>query len=476
MNKQNSNLNISEKTEQAVTAADALYQAVKKSYPNRPLFFLKLDELYMNLCVGARSYDKDFIFMVEKRWSDYLPEIIWTEELGKLVNQYQRNCRKWVWQIISDQYPFTAEQLNAIDAVLKIHQQLLEGMTYLEIKSEGNDYTCQELRQQVGTNGLGLSAFVKQLKYSDFDEQLKELRATYGKPLQIAQDTLMWMGIVSMQVQQNKQPNQDAIRKTIKDIWYDVMENKFNDCDIDMWTERFVVRIRKKWKLPCGLIHYPYNQLRDDAAKAKAKFQFCTAYTIACTKGRNIENITILNSTIELLKSSFKNTESLQNVNRPISHIINRYCNSADQKLIDTSVVEYFQLHYDFTEECFERMRRLDEDDIRNVENEIIRQKTRAAEDIALMYQEREDETLGKLLETLSNPIHGNVIGQMYLISNGEKENIPIEEIRRLLGNFFLLMQQKMIMPVWDNHSLYPGWSVRGKMVVKSIKREDERK
>ena len=226
MNKQNSNLNISEKTEQAVTAADALYQAVKKSYPNRPLFFLKLDELYMNLCVGARSYDKDFIFMVEKRWSDYLPEIIWTEELGKLVNQYQRNCRKWVWQIISDQYPFTAEQLNAIDAVLKIHQQLLEGMTYLEIKSEGNDYTCQELRQQVGINGLGLSAFVKQLKYSDFDEQLKELRATYGKPLQIAQDTLMWMGIVSMQVQQNKQPNQDAIRKTIKDIWYDVMEKR----------------------------------------------------------------------------------------------------------------------------------------------------------------------------------------------------------------------------------------------------------
>ena len=129
-----------------------------------------------------------------------------------------------------------------------------------------------------------------------------------------------------------------------------------------------------------------------------------------------------------------------------------------------------------FRSECFERMRRLDEDDIRNVENEIIRQKTRAAEDIALMYQEREDETLGKLLETLSNPIHGNVIGQMYLISNGEKENIPIEEIRRLLGNFFLLMQQKMIMPVWDNHSLYPGWSVRGKMVVKSIKREDERK
>ena len=40
--------------------------------------------------------------------------------------------------------------------------------------------------------------------------------------------------------------------KTIKDIWYDVMENKFNDCDIDMWTERFVVRIRKNGSYHAG--------------------------------------------------------------------------------------------------------------------------------------------------------------------------------------------------------------------------------
>lgn len=467
----------SEQFKQAVSAADALYNAAAEFYPNRPLFFFRIDELYLNLCThSAGKSGSYFNKMMNEKLRRCFPKIIWTNILEDLADQYQRNCRKWVWLLFNGHTLNLPDHLDEMEAILKIHQLLLKGIRLSEIEYETNSHIQTELRCTYGLNDSVIPEFINQLKQSDFDNNLKALcglnsKRCIEKPLQLAQDSLMWMGVVSLSPQ-NTERSLESIQELVKSLWSDVIDENQDHYDICFLAKQCVRRMSENRRFPYALMHYPYNQILDVSAKANAQLLFCIVYAIACTKEELLDSRTILNSTMELLHSLFTSTSQMQNIQAPVLQTIKGYCSLNRNGMIDIAVVKYFQNHYDFAEECFERLQKLYEDDLSRVESEISLKKTRAAEDIALMYQEREDEALGRLMETLANPIYGNVIGQLYRISEGWETNLTTDKICHLLNNLFLLMQQKMITPVADGDVLYPGWNIRGKTVVKPVERE----
>lgn len=466
---------------QSIAAADSLYQAVCECYPNRPLFFLQLDEMYMELCSRSEYCANSFRKMVGERWLRYFPKAEWTENLERLADQYQRKCRRWVWSIVMHQRSITTNDLMSMQAILKVHENFIHGR-YSRTESDAGQHEYQEWRIQTGGKSWNFSVMARHLKQSGYDDQLVRMIALYEKHaekddrkklLKFAQEILMCMGIIAMQ-EPDEEETFGTIPEKIKRLWSDIMDQDLNESEVNNWIRDFLEQNRKIKRVPFFLMNIPYGQIRDTASKAMAQFHFCVVYAISCTKETCIDKQSIANNAIELYQNSFGLATQQQNIYKPIANIVERYGDQGKNGQIDTATFHYFQQHYDFVEDCFERIRKLDADCISSLQSEIEIRKIRAAEDIEMMYQIREDEAYGKLMETLSNPIHGNIIGQLYLYA-AEKEKIDsVEEVRHLLNNLFLLMQQKTIMPVWDENSRYPGWSVRGKIVVKPVNSEEE--
>lgn len=470
MNMQYRGLPFCDEGAQAIAAADALYQAVSSAFPSRPLFFQRMDELYLDLCTARR--DGNFLQQVRENWPVHFPQVVWTDAIDQLTDQYQRACRKWVWMLCTGRRDIGERQLDAINAILLLHRRLLEGLDCSEIEPD-HVLVRLEMRCTMGPEGQDAKAFADWLRQSDFDRRLEQLQGNCvrrkaggkteegGQLLRLAQDTLLWMKLVSMQLGENGKSSRESVREAANAVWESVVApgslEEAEDC---------VTRLEKKSKLPFGLILYPYREIRDVSAKVTAQFHFCVIYAIACMTGGPIDSQAVLSNTIELLESSFCGAAQLQDVQASVKRVLRRYCAGTGQERIDPAAARYFQKRYDFVEDCFERLRQLDEDSVSIVESEIARKKDRAAIDIALMYQEREDEAFGRLITALADPMHGNVIGQLYRIAEGAAQMPPAEEVRHLLNNLFLLMQQKAIMPIWDEENFYPGWSVRGKTVV----------
>lgn len=480
---QHSKLSLPEKMKQAVASADSLYQAVCKCYPNRALFFLQLDEMYMELCMGTKNVYISFRKMVRKSWIRCFPKVKWTDDLEKLLDRYQRTCRKWVWLIVVSHKPLLSEDLKSMHAIIKMHASCMQGVKYSGSEMGTDQYEFQEWLIQTGGDSGNLLEMTHYLKESAYDVHLRNMIALYdkcaekekgAKSLQFVQEMLMWMGIIAMQ-----EPADEDISATIPDkikrLWSDIMDQDLNETETNAWIRDFLARSKKSKRIPFFLMNIPYDQIRDTASKSMAQFQFCVIYAISCTHEKCVDRQSIVKSAVELYYNSFGKTMQQQNITKPVEHIVDRYCVQEKHGEIDAALAYYFQQRYDFVEDCFERIRKLDEDCFSSLQSEIEIRKIRAAEDIERMYQAREDEAYGKLMETLSNPIHGNIIGQLYLLAAEKKEADSVGEIKHLLKNLFLLLQQKMIMPVWDENNSYPGWSVRGKIVVKPTNCKEEK-
>lgn len=219
-----------------------------------------------------------------------------------------------------------------------------------------------------------------------------------------------------------------------------------------------------KLKLFRPILSHNYSDIRDVTIKDAVRVKICTAHVIAESEDYRISDNEIIRRICQVLEEALgmesSNTDLIRSVQLAVRQFYPQNVDHNDR----FTVWRFLNERKSYVDKWYQWIVQKDKNLADKESADIARMWAEYNERLYLAENSVRKEVISGLIRDLSDKNYGNILAQMYLISQ-DKSN---EDPREILRSFFLLLKNMdfCLEPINCNNHKYPGWKINGEIIV----------
>lgn len=471
-----------------------LYQSAGDRYQKPALFFEKIDELLLTAAHEYHTRDTSFESCIRNYWGDYFPGVKFDNRIENLVYQYRRQRRNWIWAVFKRMKRVSGNDIQQLEKIIKFRTLVgsgLHGRNEL-LEADSDSYYKTEVTVFLG-NSTCLS--LKEAETIANDRFIRELRSIYNSWIsnkgneyikQINQSNqrqrsnvkakgevfvnslidqvciqLVLMEIISGEKFEQGMSSDDIVKVAMEELW-PIMPTEIS-ADASTWIP-YVSKMLNRVKIFRPFLSHNYSDIRDVTIKDAVRVKICTAHIIAESEDYSFSNDEIAGRVCQVLSEALNMDSDNLDLIRSVQLAVKQfYPLNADNK--DKYTVWHFlNERKAYVDKWYQWIIQKDKNLADKESADIARMWAEYNERLYLAEDSVRKEVITDLIRNLSDKNYGNILAEMYLISQNRSKEDPGE----ILRSFFLLLKNMnfCLEPYFENDHEYPGWKINGEVIV----------
>lgn len=471
-----------------------LYRNAGAGYQKPALFFEKIDELLLTAAHGYHSRDASLKSCIRNYWRDYFPEVEFNDQIENLVYQYRRQRRDWIWAVFKRMKNVSGNDILQLEKIIKFRTLVERGLYGRDelLEADYDKYYRTEVAVFLGDSAclsskeaemIANDRLIRELKsiyngwtYNRGSEQIshinqsrQRLRDNGRTKEEVFVSSLIdqvciqfvLMEIISSERFEQGMSTDDLVSEAMEDLWPIMpMEIAANDSN---WIS-YVSKVLYRLKLFRPLLSHNYSDIRDVTIKDAVRVKICTAHIIAESEDYNLSNDEIVNRVCHVLREALNMDSDNPDLVRSVQLAVKQfYPVNADYN------DKYTAWHFlndrkAYVDKWYQWIIQKDKNLADKESADIARMWAEYNERLYLAENSVKKEVITDLVRDLSDKNYGNILAEMYLISQDRSNENPGEVLR----SFFLLLKNMDfgLEPYICNDHEYPGWKINGEVIV----------